>query len=262
EYLCRRFADLMNDIIARGRWVLGWEGTLDFFNRNRDWLVGIGQSLGVPAFFKLMPRMSHYYAIKNEFQAITEDRSNVQVSTVQWDVKDGPRFDIGFVDERGEKIPCPVIIHASSFGSIERALCAILENIAIDEGQGRVPAFPLWLSPVQVRIVPVSDDHIKPALNICDRLSEAGIRADIDDRDGTVGRKIRDGEMEWVPYLVVVGDRERKSGLLPVRCREEGKQEKMSLDQLERRIADKTEGMPGRPLPLPVLLSRRPVFSR
>ncbi|MEE9515854.1 MAG: threonyl-tRNA synthetase editing domain-containing protein, partial [Candidatus Adiutricales bacterium] len=108
EYLCRRFADLMNHIIAQGRWVLGWEGTLDFFNQNRDWLVGIGQSLGVPAFFKLMPRMSHYYAIKNEFQAITENRSNVQVSTVQWDVKDGPRFDIGFVDERGEKIPCPV----------------------------------------------------------------------------------------------------------------------------------------------------------
>ena len=66
-----------------------------------DTLLDIGRRMGVPAFFKLMPRMSHYYAMKNEFQSITKDLQNIQVSTVQWDVKDGPRFDIGFTDTDG-----------------------------------------------------------------------------------------------------------------------------------------------------------------
>ena len=207
ESLCMRFAGLMNDIIAHGRWVLGWEGTVDFYEANRDWLIGIGRRMGVPAFFKLMPSMSHYFAIKNEFQSITEDLSNIQVSTVQWDVKDGKRFDIGFVDATGRKQACPVIVHASSFGSIERALCAILENIAIDAQQGAAPAFPLWLAPTQARIVPVSADHLPFAVELCERLASGRVRADVDDRDATVGKKIRDGETEWVPYLLVVGDR-------------------------------------------------------
>jgi threonyl-tRNA synthetase len=260
ERLCLTFAGLMNDIIARGRWVLGWEGTVDFYEANRDWLIGIGRRMGVPAFFKLMPRMSHYFAIKNEFQSITEDLSNIQVSTVQWDVKDGERFDIGFTDATGRKRPCPVIIHASSFGSIERTLCAILENIAVDAQQGVAPAFPLWLAPTQARIVPVSADHVPFAEELCDKLSAGRVRADIDDRDATVGKKIRDGETEWVPYMLVVGDRERQSGALTVRCREDGSQSQTSADDLVRLIGERTAGMPFRPLPLPALVSRRPVF--
>lgn len=262
EWLCRRFASLMNDVIAKGRWVLGWEGTIAFYEQNRDWLVSIGRSIGVPAFFKLMPEMSHYYAIKNEYQAICEDGSNVQVSTVQWDVKDGPRFDIGFVDERGHKQPCPVILHASSFGSIERTLCAILENIAIDARRGQVPMYPLWLAPTQVRILPVSQEYNGPAEALCGWLSEQAIRADVDDRDGTVGRKIRDGEKEWLPYLVVFGEKERQGGPLAVRVRESGRQEKITGEQLARLIHDQVLGMPVRPVPLARLLSRRPIFTR
>jgi threonyl-tRNA synthetase len=261
EWLCRRFAGLMNDVIAKGRWVLGWEGTIDFYEQNKDWLVGISRSIGVPAFFKLMPRMSHYYAIKNEYQAICEDGSNVQVSTVQWDVKDGPRFDIGFVDENGCKQPCPVILHASSFGSIERALCAILENIAIDARSGQMPMYPLWLAPTQVRVLPVSAAHVPAAVDLCERLASQSIRADVDDRDGTVGRKIRDGEKEWIPYLAVFGDREVGSGRLAVRIREDGRQEEMSADDLVQAIRRRTGNMPHRSLPLPALLSRRPIFG-
>ncbi len=260
EALCLLFAELMNNIIARGRWVLGWEGTVEFFEANREWLISIGQKLGVPAFFKLMPRMSHYYAIKNEYQAITADGSNVQVSTVQWDVKDGERFDIGFIDEDGRKKPCPVIIHASSFGSIERTLCAILENIAIDAEGGIPPMFPLWLSPMQVRLIPVSDEFVQLAEGLCDRLSAANVRADVDDRSESVGKRIRLGEQEWAPYLVVLGERERESGTLTVRCREDKSRQEMSLDALISLVREKTRDMPFRPLPLPRLVSRRPGF--
>ena len=260
ERLCLRFADLMNDIIAKARRVLGWEGTVAFYEENRDWLIGIGQAMGVPAFFKLMPEMSHYFAMKNEYQVITEDRSNVQISTVQWDVKDGQRFDIGFIDEHGLKKPCPVIIHASSFGSIERALCAILETIAIESSGGAAPQFPLWLAPTQVRILPVSERHVLAALAFCEEISRHGIRADVDDRDGTLGKKIRDGEKEWVPYLAVVGQREERSGCLSVRSREDRSQQDMSPDALARTVRERTEGMPYRGLPLPKRLSHRPIF--
>ena len=260
ELLCLRFADLMNDVIATGGWVLGWEGTIDFFEANRDWLIGLGMKMGVPAFFKLMPRMSHYYAMKNEYQVITEDRSNVQVSTVQWDVKDGERFDIGYIGVDGRKIPCPVIIHASSFGSIERTLCAILESIALDAKKGVAPMFPLWLSPTQVRLLPVSDDYTPLAEELCARISASGIRADVDDRTDTVGKKIRNGEQDWVPYLVVVGEKEQSSGELSVRFREDKSQRGMSVEELVELVRSKKQGMPFRPLPLPRLISRRPIF--
>ena len=260
ELLCLRFADLMNDVIAHGRWVLGWEGTVDFFEENRDWLIGLGKKMGVPAFFKLMPRMSHYYAIKNEYQVITEDKSNVQVSTVQWDVKDGERFNIGFIDAHGDKIPCPVIIHASSFGSIERTLCAMLETIAMEAQAGKPPMFPLWLSPTQVRLLPVSDEYTPFAEEICARMSAMNVRTDVDDRTDTVGKKIRNGERDWVPYLVVVGERERSSGLLSARFREDKSQHEMSEQELVDLVHAKTAGMPFRGLAMPRMISRRPSF--
>ncbi|MFH1570824.1 MAG: aminoacyl--tRNA ligase-related protein [Gemmatimonadota bacterium] len=260
DLLCERFAGLMDDVIAGGRWVLGWEGTVAFFEAHRDWLVGIGQRLGVPAFFKLMPAMSHYFAMKNEYQFIAADGFNVQVSTVQWDVKDGARFDIGYVDADGRKHPCPVIVHASSFGSVERTLCALLESIALDERRGVPPIFPLWLSPTQVRFLPVTDEDLGHALELCAALSRHPVRADVDDRGDTVGRKIRAGEQEWVPYLVVVGPRERASGRLSVRCRRERGQREMGLDQLAARVREQTADRPFRPLPLPPCLSRRPIF--
>ena len=87
EHLSLMFAGLMNDFIAGDRWILGWEGTVEFYEQYREYLINIGRKIGVPAFFKLMDTMSHYYTMKNEFQSIAEDGSNIQVSTVQWDIK-------------------------------------------------------------------------------------------------------------------------------------------------------------------------------
>jgi threonyl-tRNA synthetase len=260
EALCRKFRDLMNDIIARERWVLGWEGTTAFFEENTEWLLNICRDMKVPSFFKLMPEMSHYYAIKNEFQSITEDESNIQVSTVQWDVKDGERFNIGFIDDDGKKYPSPVILHASSFGSIERTLCTILENIALDIREGKPGMFPVWLAPTQVRVAPVKDEFIDLADEISERLNAANVRADVDDRPDTVGKKIRNGEREWIPYILVVGAKEKESGMLTVRTRAERKEIEMSFDDLVARIREETAGMPFRPMPLPARVSRRPIF--
>jgi len=260
EILCHRFAELMNDITANGRWVLGWEGTIDFYEENKDWLVSLGKEMRVPAFLKLMPEMSHYYAIKNEYQFINQDNSNLQVCTVQWDTKDGPRFDIGYVDEKEKKHPCPVIVHASSFGSIERALCAILENIAIDEESSIPPTFPFWLSPTQIRIIPVADRYLPTSRELCNKISQQCLRVDIDDREATVGKKIRNGETEWIPFLLVVGEKEKHSSRLSVRSRYCQEQKDMTIQEFVETARQKQGNKPFRPLTLSRYLTERPSF--
>jgi threonyl-tRNA synthetase len=265
ERLCLWFGKLMNETIAENAWVLGWEGTEDFFNENKEFLTTIGKKMKVPAFFKLMKEMSHYYAIKNEYQVIGADEANVQVSTVQWDIKDGERFDIGFTGEDGKRTPVPVIIHASSFGSIERTLYGILEKAAKDEMTGKAPMFPLWLSPNQVRVCPVSDKHIDAAKKLAEKIvSEHKIRVDIDDRNESLSYKIRSAERDWVPYIVVVGDKELQAipngEKIPVRVRGTKENREMSIDEMVSEIETKTKGMPFRPRYVPMLISMRPKF--
>ncbi|MCG8571425.1 MAG: threonine--tRNA ligase, partial [Spirochaetes bacterium] len=259
EKLCFIFADIMNNIISNKRWVLGWEGTVDFYQENKDWLINISKQIGVPAFFKLMPQMSHYYAIKNEFQAITEDQSNIQVSTVQWDVKDGPRFDIGYINEEGNKIPCPVILHASSFGSIERSLCALLENIALDIKNQKIPMFPLWLSPSQVRIIPLSENHLDYAKNLCRKITQQGIRIDVDDRSESLSKRIRDAEKEWLPYIIVIGNKEIEQEKLSVRIRSQKENLNLNTEQIIELIKEELADMPQRKMMWPQYLSKRPI---
>lgn len=182
------------------------------------------------------------------------------MSTVQWDVKDGERFRIGYVDDSGQKHFCPVILHASSFGSIERTLCAILENIAADAYEGRIPMFPLWLAPVQVRFIPVSEAHLPFVMKYCEQLNRVGIRSDVDDRNATVGKRIRETAGAWVPYVAVLGDREFDTSVIPVRIRKSGIVEEMVMEELIYRIHQESNGMPRRPLPLPRRVSQRPLF--
>jgi threonyl-tRNA synthetase len=161
----------------------------------------------------------------------------------------------------GRKQACPVILHASSFGSIERTLWAILENIVIDAEHGAAPIFPFWLSPVHVRVIPVSDKHLDPALELVQRFAHKNIRIDINDRDETLGRKIWAGEKEWIPYLVVMGDREIDSGKLAVRERVSKTQQQLVPEEFVQQIGKQLDGMPFRDLMLPRSLSRRPLFN-
>lgn len=258
--LCQKFGTLMNEVVAKDRWVLGWEGTEEFYEKNKEWLIAISKKLKVPSFFKLMKEMSHYYAIKNEFQVIGADEANVQVSTVQWDVKDGERFNIAYTAEDGSRVPVPVIIHASSFGSIERTLYGILENAAREELAGRPAMLPLWLSPTQVRICPVKDEIIDSAVKLAEEFLAAGIRADVDDRAESVGKKVSRAEQNWSPYILVYGPKEMESGKLSVRMRATGKVKEMTKEELILEIKERTKGMPFRRNYLPVRISMRPIF--
>jgi threonyl-tRNA synthetase len=251
--LCK---ELMDSIITKNRWVMGWEIVEQFYEDHKKWILQLIKTLGVPSLIKIMKERSHYYTMKNEFQSIEADGVNSQISTVQMDFVNGERFNISYTGEDGKEYPC-IILHCSTFGSVERAVCSILENAAIDHMEGKKPQIPLWLTPTQVRVIPVSESHHEYCNTLLSHFK--AIRIDMDDRNETLSSRIRDAEKEWIPFICVVGDKEKESGTLSVRCRDTG-QEKMTSQDLVTRIADETQGMPFKPLPLPIYLSKRPKF--
>lgn len=226
----------------------------DFYSENKDKITELLEYSGKPALIELLKERKHYWVVKHEFQGIDSTGGNSQLSTVQLDIEDAERYGITYTDTDGQEKGC-IICH-SSIGSIERWIYEIIENAHKMEK----PTLPTWLCPTQTRILPISSDNHDYAEKIQRELEENGVRADIDDRDQSLGKKIREAEMEWIPYIAVVGDREEENQELNVRDRETGEETTMKTQQLTEKIKEKTKGMPYRPLPLPQKLSKRPQF--
>ncbi|MEM2732532.1 MAG: His/Gly/Thr/Pro-type tRNA ligase C-terminal domain-containing protein, partial [Nitrososphaerota archaeon] len=127
--------------------------------------------------------------------------------------------------------------------------------------KGEKPMLPVWLSPTQVRIIPVAERNLQDAIRLMEELEKNKIRVDVDDRGESVDKKIRDGESEWIPYIIVYGDKEKERGILPVRVREQGKIIEMTLEELIEHVKERIKDKPFKPLTLPKLLSRRPSFK-
>ena len=120
---------------------------------------------------------------------------------------------------------------------------------------------PLWLSPTQIRLIPISESYIKKVVELSIEIAKHKIRVDIDDRASTLQKKIREAEKEWIPYIIVVGPKEIESGVLSVRDRENNRKvEKIELSQLMKKIQNKIQNKPFKDLPLPKNLSKRPQF--
>ena len=230
----------------------------EFYQQNRPLFSRLLKIVKRPALIELLPERKHYWVMKHEFQIIDAVGGNAQLSTVQLDLEDSERYGIRYVDEKGEKRGC-IILH-SSMGSIERWIYAVLEEAAKKQRAGLAPSLPLWLSPTQVRLIPLADRHLKLCEKIEAALKKGRVRVDIDDRTETVSKKVRDAEREWLPYVVVLGDKELKSKKLPVRVRGVKEIKHMTASELSVEIKKRTKGMPFRPLALNLLLSMRPIF--
>jgi threonyl-tRNA synthetase len=235
--------------------------TKDFYNQNREFIEGLVDIVDKPVLIEMWDERFFYFVLKFEFNFVdTMDKASA-LSTVQIDVENSERYDMTYVDEAGER-QSPILLHCSPSGAIERVMFALLEKAARLTEEGKLPMLETWLSPTQVRIIPVAERHQDRALQIA---SELGLRTDIDDRDETVGKKIRDAGREWIPYVVVIGDEEQASGELTVTVRSESTPKspakvKMSAADLRARISAETAGKPRRRLPLSMLLSERPKF--
>jgi threonyl-tRNA synthetase len=233
--------------------------TRDFREENRKFIAYLAKMFGKPVLVEMWKQPFFYFRLKWDFNFVDNQDKAAALSTDQIDVENAKRYDINYIDERGEKHN-PLILHCSPSGAIERDVYALLEK-AYREGQkGRSPMLPTWLSPTQLRLIPISDKFLEDVKVMARRMKDHRIRVDIDDRQMTLQKKVRDAEMEWVPFIVVVGQRELKSGLLPVRDRKTGGRRSMNLEQLIDEIEEVTSDKPFRPLPLPEYLSNRPQF--
>ncbi len=248
QELYRNYSDLCDS--SSVEYAVVFRMVASFYAQHKDRIADLVKYSNMPAFVEVLSEPKHYWAVKNEFQGVDSTRSCIQLSTVQLDVKDAAVYGIDYTDKDGGKKGC-IICH-SSIGSIERWYYSLLEEALKKE----TPTLPVWLSPTQVRIIPVSEKQ----LDYCKYLDIDGVRVDVDDGDDTLSRKIARASMEWVPYVAVVGEKEVESGLFSVSIREGGKRATMSKDELAREVKKKCAGRPHRPLPLPKLLSQRPVF--
>ena len=231
--------------------------TEDFYNENKDFLTDLISRFGRPVLVETWKERFFYFTLKWEFNFIDGLGKASALSTDQIDVENGARYGIEFVEEDGTK-KNPIILHNSPSGAIERVIYALLEKSAKISKEGGIASLPLWLSHTQVRVIPVSQEHIVYCEKILAELTENHIRADIDDRDETVGKKIRESETEWIRYTIVIGDKEISSDKLIVRDRNEGKQRETTLHDLINEVQAQTRDKPYLPLNLPPHLSARP----
>ena len=231
----------------------------DFDKENPEHLKNIVKRWGKPALVEIWDKRFFYFVFKHEWNFVDALDKAACLTTDQIDVENAERYGLLFTD-KDNKRKRPVILHLSPSGSIERVMYAMLEHAYMEQQKGANPVFPLWLAPTQVRLSPVSDKFLPLSKKIADELEKEDIRVDIDDRVESIGKKIRDAETEWTNLIVVVGEKEQKSGKLAVRFRETGKVKEMKASEIMRLIKKETAGFPFRPLPLPRLLSKRVVF--
>lgn len=236
-----------------------FRATKDFYDENKDWMYSIGKKIGKPVLLEILPERKHYWSCKIDFAAIDYLGRPIENPTVQIDVESGKRFDITYLGEDGKE-HYPTILHCSPTGSIERVICSLLEKTAIELDE-KAPMLPTWLSPIEVRIITVGEDHKDFANELYDKINAENIRVDVDDRDESVGKKIRNAATEWIPYIFVVGDNEKESGVFSITVRETGEKVDMTVDELIKEVLDKTKGMPYRGLPLPKDISTRINFQ-
>ncbi|MEM7821604.1 MAG: threonine--tRNA ligase [Candidatus Aenigmatarchaeota archaeon] len=252
--------NVLNEIgLDKDDYELAIRFTKDFYKENKEFITSLVKMHGRPALAEVWEERFFYFVLKYEFNFIDNLDKASALSTDQIDIENGERYGITYTDEKGKKRN-PIILHCSPSGAIERCMYALLEKAYADQENKKVPSLPLWLSPTQVRIIPLSDKFIKASEKIAEEIEKNEIRVDIDDRRETVEKKIRDAELEWVPYSLVIGPKEIKSKKLAVRIREKGKIKQMKLEQLIKEIKNKIKDKPFKKLPLPKLLSKRPIF--
>ena len=171
-----------------------------------------------------------FYGPKIDFMVKDVLGRKWQLGTVQIDYVMPERFDLEYIGSDGQKHR-PVVIHRAPFGSLERFIGVLIEHFAGD--------FPLWLAPIQVAVIPVSQNYIDYARLVADELKESGIRLEVDERNEKIGYKIRDWETQKVPYMLIVGEKEKEANTVSVRKHKEGDKGSLALSEFIDKIVAK-----------------------
>src|SRR6267143_1980184 len=231
--------------------------TEEFYNENKPLIEELIKKIGKPILVEMWKERFFYFVLKWEFNYIDNSGKASALSTDQIDVENGKRYNIEFIDENN-KPQNPIILHNSPSGAIERVIYALLEKAAEDTTQGQKPQFPLWLAPTQVRIIPVKPEFLDYCERLAEKISTNDIRTDVDDRNESVGKSIRDAEMEWIRYIIVIGEKEVNAEKIGIRDRKSVHTAILSIDELVKVIKEETLGKPFMRLNMNKHLSKRP----
>ncbi|MFC3799549.1 threonine--tRNA ligase [Cohnella sp. GCM10012308] len=206
-------------------------GTAETWDEAERGLQNALEKLGLP--YQLNEGDGAFYGPKIDFHILDALKRSWQCGTIQLDYQMPDKFDLAYVGEDGLKHR-PIVIHRAIYGSIDRFIGMLTEHYG--------GAFPLWLAPVQAKLLPVSDPFADYALQVKRELAEAGIRIEADLRSEKLGYKIREAQLQKVPYMLVVGEKERERGTVSVRRRGDGEAEEMTAAELIERMRSKICG--------------------
>lgn len=173
--------------------------------------------------WKLGPGEAAFYGPKLDFMFKDAIGREWQLATIQCDFNLPERFDLSFTNDKGER-ERPVVIHRAISGSLERFLGILIEHFT--------GAFPLWLAPVQVKVVPVRENHFEKASEISSALKKAGLRADTDLKDIGFGKKVREAKDMKIPYTIIIGDKDMEKGVVTLESRDKGKIGEKTLEEV------------------------------
>ena len=238
----KNVANLINDVYS----LLGFKYHVELSTRpedsmgsDEDWEIATEglrsalDELGLP--YVVNEGDGAFYGPKIDFHLEDSIGRTWQCGTIQLDFQLPQRFELEYMGADGEKHR-PIMIHRVLFGSVERFIGILIEHFA--------GAFPTWLAPVQVKVLPISDKFIDYADSVAEKLSDAGIRTEVDTRSEKIGYKIRSAQMEKIPYMLVVGQKEEEDGVVSVRSRFAGDEGQKGLDQfiqaVQEEVASKT----------------------
>jgi threonyl-tRNA synthetase len=186
-------------------------GTIEQWNHAESELRKALDAVGEP--YTVNEGDGAFYGPKIDFDVVDAIGRKWQCATIQLDYMMPERFDLKYIGADNAEHR-PVVIHRAIFGSFERFIALLIEHFA--------GAFPLWLAPVQAVVLPISDRHRDYAVGVRDRLAAAGMRVELDDRQEKIGYKIREAQLQKIPYMLVTGDREAAEGAVSVRSRSAG----------------------------------------
>ncbi len=282
--LCRDIESSVDEFIKQYELIKGLEkdlgikayvifrATKEFYAENKDWIKNLIKTEKHPALLELWEERYYYYIFKFERNVLSNQNKSATLATNQIDVEssleymidnDGvkrEKYNISFVDTDGQ-VKYPIILHNSPTGAVERILWGLIES-AIRNKDKLVPGFKTWLSPIQVRIITVSNEQNEYAEKLLNIINGEEFRADFDDREETVGKKIRQSEIEWIPYTIIVGKKEQENQTISIRQRligepcgpkkQTSKQiNNIEFDKLLEMLEEDTRNFPRYKLPIP-----------
>ncbi|CAG7622132.1 threonine--tRNA ligase [Paenibacillus allorhizosphaerae] len=200
-------------------------GSDELWEQAENALKSVLESLNIP--YRLNEGDGAFYGPKIDFHIQDSLKRSWQCATIQLDFQFPEKFDLTYVNESNQKLR-PVVIHRAVYGSIDRFIGMITEHYG--------GAFPLWLAPTQAIVLPIAAAHVAYAKQVESELQAAGIRVELDDRSEKIGYKIREAQLQKIPYMLIIGDQEMQSGSVSVRSRSAGDLGTLSLASLKERL--------------------------